>query len=313
VERPASPLATGRARPVQPPQIGGPQRFPALGLFLMLAVGAWSYAPTLGSLVSTWASVADYSHGFFVPPLALYFLWSRRAYFPVQRTVNPLLGGTLFLASVATRYAAAHYYLSFLDGWSLLTWLAAAAATLGGTRLLQWTAPSIGFLAFMIPLPFGAEIALSHPLQRIATTISCYALQLLGQPAFTEGNIILVGEHQLEVAQACSGLRLFVFFIALAYAYIVLIRRDRWEKLLVVVATVPIALACNAARIVVTGLILQLTSSERMHALAHDLARWGMIPLATVSFWLLLWYVGLLFRNDDPLDVKSLVRRASLS
>ena len=295
----------------QPSLSTGQHRLSWVGLVLILAAGIWSYGPTLISFVGTWASVADYSHGFFVAPLALYFLWVRRKSYPPQIRGNPLLGCALFGASVATRYVAIHYYLSFLDGWSILIWLASVVATLGGTRLLQWAGPSIGFLAFMIPLPFGVEVALSHPLQRIATRISCYTLQVLGQPAFAEGNVIVMGDVKLEVAQACSGLALFLTFIALAYAYIVLIRRAWWEKLIVVIATVPIALACNAARLVATGLFLQFTTTETGHALAHEIARWGMIPLAALLFWLVLWYVGRLFYSDEPLDFTQLARRAS--
>jgi len=217
----------------------------------------------------------------------------------------------LFVASVAARVIAQRYYLSFVDGWSILIWLASVVTTLGGLKLLWWTAPSIGFLAFMIPLPFGVEGALSQPLQRVATKISCYTLQLLGQPAFAEGNIILIGDLSLEVAQACSGLRLFFSIVALAYAYVVLIRRAWWEKLIIALATVPIAILCNAARIVATGMLLQATSSEWAHSLAHDMAGWGMIPVAAVSFWVVQWYVGLLFRADEPLDFTTLVQRAS--
>jgi exosortase len=243
--------------------------------------------------------------------LAVYFLWVHRKFYPEHVTGSPALGCLIFVASLAARYVSVHYYLPFVDGWSILIWLASVVTTLGGLRLLAWAGPSIGFLAFMIPLPFGVEGALSQPLQRVATKISCYTLQLLGQPAFAEGNVILVGDLQLEVAQACSGLRLFLSILALSYAYIVLIRRTWWEKLIVALSTVPIALLCNAARIVATGFLLQATSSE-WHPVAHDMAGWGMIPLAALSFWLVQWYVGLLFRADEPLDFTILVRRASL-
>jgi len=243
--------------------------------------------------------------------LALYFLWVHRKSYPQQIRGNPWLGSVLFVASVVVRYVAARYYLSFLDGWSILVWLASVAATLGGTRLLGWAAPSIGFLAFMIPLPFGAEVALSQPLQRIATRISCYTLQLLGQPAFAEGNVIVMGDIQLEVAQACSGLRLFVSIVALAYAYIALVPRVWWQKSILAIATIPIALACNAARLVATGLFLRFTTSESLHGLAHDMAGWGMIPLAALLFWFVLCYLNRLFYVDEPLDFSQLARRVS--
>ena len=91
----------------------------------------------------------------------------------------------------------------------------------------------------MVPLPFRLEHALSRPLQHAATRISCWILQCLGQPALSEGNIIFLGDQRLEVAQACSGLRIFVGIVALAFVFVVLVRRTWWEKTLLVVCIVP--------------------------------------------------------------------------
>ncbi|HUS09335.1 MAG TPA: exosortase/archaeosortase family protein [Pyrinomonadaceae bacterium] len=287
-------------------------RIIAASIALILGAGIWTYYPALAGYVNTWITVSDYSHGFFVVPLAVYFLWINRNSCPRQLSANPAIGCALFVSSIAVRIVAQRYYLSFLDGWSLLLWLAAAVTTVGGLSLLRWSGPSIGFLVFMIPLPFGIEVSLSHPLQRIATNISCYFLQLLGQPAFSQGNVILVGDHRLEVAQACSGLRLFLSIAALAYAYVVIVGRTWWEKVIIAIATIPIAILCNSARIVATGILFQTTSGNWAHGWAHDTAGWGMIPVAAISFWLVQWFVSHLFTADEPITVSTLVQRASL-
>lgn len=95
---------------------------------------------------------------------------------------------------------------------------------LSGANVLWWSLPSIVFLWFMVPLPYGMERWLSLPLQRVATELSCWVLHCLGQPALAEGNTILLNDFQLEVEQACSGLRIFVGIMALAFVYLVLIR-----------------------------------------------------------------------------------------
>jgi hypothetical protein len=81
----------------------------------------------------------------------------------------------------------------------------------------------------MIPLPFRLETMLSLPLQRVATDVSCWVLQCLSQPALAEGNTILLNDFRFEVAQACSGLRIFVGIAALAFAFIVIVRRPCWQ------------------------------------------------------------------------------------
>jgi exosortase len=274
----------------------------------LAAAGLWAYWPALAKLVHAWNAQPDYSHGFLVPPLAAFFLYARRAACPGFGRPSVLLATLLVAASFGVRWLSARYYFEFLDAWSILLWVAAIPALLGGRAMLLWCLPSIGFLWFMIPLPFTIETQLSYPLQRIATRITCWTLQLLGQPAFAEGNVILLGEHQLEVAQACSGLRLFVSIVALAYAYVVLVKREWWEKALLVLALVPIAIIANSARIVGTGLLFQLVSGDAARHFSHDFAGWAMIPFAAGLFWLVLWYLGKLFPEEEIVDVGSLIR-----
>jgi exosortase len=275
-----------------------------------LVAGLWAYWPSLLQLVRIWNREPDYSHGFLVIPLAVMFLWVRRESFPGLMASSPVLGIGLLVMSLALRFVGAKYFFTFMDGWSIVPWVASVVATIGGWPLLRWCLPSIGFLIFMVPLPFRIEGELSAPLQKIATKLSTIVLQTLGQPAFDEGNVILLGEERLEVAQACSGLRLFVSVLALTYAYVAIIRRPWWEKLLLVFAAVPVAIISNSARIVVTGLIYQITTSEWLRGLAHDSAGWGMILFAAAVFWLCLWYFRQLVREEETVDISAIVRQA---
>lgn len=273
------------------------------GAVLLAAVFLWSYWPTIGTLVRAWEEQADYSHGYLVVPVALSFLWARREYFPGFAPRLAWWGLLLVIVSIAMRYAGALVYLGAVDAWSMLLWVAGATWFMGGWKLVRWSAPSIAFLWFMIPLPYRVERWLSLPLQSVATKLSCSLLQCLGQPALSEGNTILLGEHQLEIEEACSGLRIFVGIAALAFAYLVLVRRTWWEKLLLVASIVPIALIANSTRIVITGVLYQYTSGEIAHKFSHDIAGWAMIPFAAFLFAAFLWYLGKLVHEVEPLDV----------
>jgi exosortase len=275
---------------------------------LVIAAGIWSYWPTLNSLVSTWNQVPDYSHGFLVAPVAAYFLWARRQTYPGIRPPAYIVGFSILTFTLLVRYLGARFYFGAFDAYSLLLWIASVVAICGGHRLLKWSLPSIAFLFFMIPFPFGLETAMSAPLQRIATKVSCWTLQLLGQPAFSEGNVILLGNQQLEVAQACSGLRLFASVIALAYAYVVLVRRPWWEKVVLLTAVAPIAILSNSIRIVATGFLFEFTTSDLAHRFSHDLAGWAMIPVAAAFFGLVLWYLRALIQEEEVLDISAVLR-----
>jgi len=286
-------------------------------VLIALAVAAtaafiWAYWPTLAALVKVWDTEPDYSHGYFVAPIALYFLWARRHTFPGISHQHRIWPGIALLGLAATfRYLAAEYYLEPIDGWSLLLWFAGLAWVLGGRKCLRWSLPSIIFLIFMIPLPFRVERMLSLPLQQFAAMASGWLLQCFGLPAVAQGNTILLGSHTLEVEQACSGLTIFIGIAALAFAYVVLVRRSWWEKAILVFAVLPIALIANATRIVLTGLLMEYASDEAAQKFTHDLAGWLMLPFAALLFALTLVYLGWLFPSLQQLDVRALVRTQS--
>jgi exosortase len=276
----------------------------------LLAVFAWAYWTTLVDLVSIWQWEPDYSHGFLVAPLAVYFMWLRRDSFPTLRLRAAWFGLLLIAASIVLRALAAIYFMQPVDGWSIVLWVLGVAWLLGGYRLVQWCLPVTVFLLFMVPLPYRVERWLRFPLQRIATDISCWMLQFCGQPAFAEGNTILLGQQQLEVEQACSGLRIFVGIVALATAYIIATRRPWWEKVLLLASAVPIALISNAVRIAATGLLYQFASSDAARTFNHDLAGWLMIPFAGLLFGLVMWYICRLVPEVEAVNVAEALQRA---
>ncbi len=253
----------------------------------------------------------DYSHGYLVPPLALFFLWARRDRAPAVAADLAWSGLVLVSLSVLMRLAGAWYYFEFMDGWSIMLWSAGVIWLFLGRAVLWWSLPSVAFLFFMVCLPFRLELALSLPLQTIATRLSCWVLQMLGQPALAEGHTIYLGEHTLEVEQACSGMRIFVGIAALAYAYVVIVRRTWWEKSLLLASVVPIALIANATRVVTTGLLYQLVSGAAAKKFSHDIAGWGMILYAAGLFALVLWYLGKLAPEVKPVEMDTIVRRGS--
>ena len=245
----------------------------------------------------------DYSHGYLVAPLALFFLWARRDRMPAATAGLAWPGLLLVALSVAIRFAGARYYFEPLDGWSILLWVAGVIWLFLGRAFFWWSLPSVIFLFFMVRLPFGVELGLSLPLQTVATKLSCWVLQFLGQPALAEGHTIYLGEHTLEVEQACSGLRIFIGIAALAFAYVVIVRRAWWEKAVLLVSVVPIALIANATRVVSTGLLYQYVSGEAAKKFSHDMAGWVMILYAAGLFALVLWYLGKLLRELEPVTM----------
>jgi exosortase len=243
-----------------------------------------------------WATDPRYSHGFLVPLFALYLLWMRRDRLAGAAAWRPSWWGLLgVVGGLALNAAGTYLYLDWLKALSFPLCLAGLGVLMGGLPALRWFWPAAAFLLFMTPLPYRLEVALAHPLQRMATAASTYALQTLGFAAFAEGNVIRMGEVRLGVVEACSGLSMLMTFFALSTAVAILIRRTIWEKVLIVVSAAPIALVANLLRITVTGVLHKVAGHYVADLVFHDLAGWLMMPLALGLLWaelrLLDWIV----------------------
>ena len=250
----------------------------AIGLLVAAAL-VWAYEPAIYEMMHRWMHDPQYTHGFLVPFFACFLLWHRR-----DRLIGHSLRATgwgflVVLAGVVLRLAGAYLYNDWLVGLSLLPTLAGLAMLWGSWPVLRWAWPAIAFLFFMVPLPFRLHAALGGPLQHIATVASTYALQTLGFPAVSEGNVIQIDQTRIGVVEACSGLSMLLTFFALSTAVILLMERPLIDRLVVLVSAVPVAVACNIVRITVTGLLHELAGQRVADLVFHDLAGWLMMPL----------------------------------
>jgi exosortase len=194
-------------------------------------------------------------------------------------------GFVVLVVGLAIRFAGTYTYFSWLSATSLLICLTGLVLLVGGAKALRWAWPAIAFLIFMIPMPFRVEVALAHPLQSVATVASTYTLQSLGFPAVAEGNVIRIGEVRLGIVEACSGLSMLQIFFALSTAVTLLMHGCFLEKMVIFLSAIPIALASNITRIVVTGIMHVYVGRELADLVFHDLAGWLMMPLALGMLW----------------------------
>ncbi len=275
---------------------------------LVAACAVWCFTPTLRRMAAVWQSEPDYEHGFLVPFIAAAMLW-------IGRTTRPAAASDwralpLAVAALALWIVGGMFYLRALEDLGFLLWLAGVCWLLGGSAWLRWAAPALGFLVFMVPAPYRLEQLATIPMQRVATVWSCWLLQCCGLPALAEGNLVIVDELRLEVAQACSGLRLFMCVLALAYLYAVFAKGPRWIKLTLFLSAAPVALAANALRLTATALAWKCVASAQGRELVHDAAGWLMIPLAAVLLHAALWYLRRITVAVEVVDAPRLLRHS---
>lgn len=268
-------------------------------MVISLLVGIiWVYWRDLLAIQRTWESDPQYSHGYLVPLIAAFLLWTRREHFAPREWSASWAGIALLATGLGAKIYASYYFIEGLNHLSLIIVLAGAVVCLWGTAGLKWAWPGVLFLVFMLPLPYRIDVAMQGPLRSVGTLCSTFVLQTLGLPAFREGYVISIGDQSVGVAEACSGIRMLMVFFALSSA-VALIIDDSWKvRLGLIVSAVPIAMIANVLRITATAAMYYFFSDTEVFGMPgtefagkffHDWAGWFMIPIALFLLWFELW------------------------
>lgn len=270
----------------------------------------WAYWPTLAQIAERWATNPMYSHGYLVPLFSGYLLWRRRELICGEVCEPGWWGMPCVGVGIALHLASAYFYFEWFGAVSILVVLAGMSIAWGGFKAWRWAWPAIGFLVFMLPLPYRVEVSLAYPLQRLATLASTYALQTLGFPAIAEGNVIIMeSARPLGIVEGCNGLGMLVTFFAMTTAVAFILPRSFVAKAVIVASAIPIALFSNVFRITVTGILAETVGGELAETFFHGLFGWLMPPFALGVLWLEMWILGKLV-VDAPAEDQSAPRLA---
>ena len=147
------------------------------------------------------------------------------------------------------------------------------------------------FLCLMLPWPHRVQAQISLPLQGWATDSAVFCLELAGYDVVRDGNVIGIGQTNVAVAEACNGLRMVTAFLVISALVVLLVQRAWWEKLIILLSSLPIALFCNTLRLAITAVFFTILEGDNVEKLFHDFGGYAMMPLALAlvvgEFWLL--------------------------
>jgi len=246
---------------------------------LTVTVG-WLYSGVLPGLVRQWANDDDYSHGFFVVPLAAFFIWERRDALAAASRRPSHAGLAVLAASLLCLIAGQFGSELFLTRVSLVGVLAGLVLFLLGWTHLRILAFPIAFLLLMIPLPEIVFNRIAFPLQMLASRVGETVIAAAGVPVLREGNMLLLPGRALEVAEACSGIRSLITLMMLAIVLGYFTERRIWARLLIAAAAIPIAVVANATRVAGTGLASYWISPAAAEGFFHTFSGWFMFVVA---------------------------------
>ena len=171
-------------------------------------------------------------------------------------------------------------------------WTMVLVLYLGGMTLIRITWLPIFYLAFALPISPMLYERIAFRLQNLAAAWSTIILRVLGVSiSVTASHLTVTGmsgeKYGLTVAEACSGVRSLVAYLALGVAWAYLENRPIWQRVVLVLAAAPIAILCNILRVTITCSAYVIDRPELGQKFMHTFAGLVMLGPALVMFWAL--------------------------
>ncbi len=257
--------------------------FPSLlliGLLLLL------YSKIGVKLVTDWYELPDFSHGFLIPFFVAYLVWEKRDSFRATPVRPSWVGLPLVLFGLFVLVTGVFGADLFLSRFSFVLLCGGMIWTLAGPAYLRKSIFPLFVLLLAIPLPVLIFNKITFPLQLLASQCASLLLPLAGVPVLRDGNIIQLPALQLEVAEACSGIRSLLSLFTLSVIYGYFIERSWKRRVALAFASLPIAVAANVARIFGTGLCVQYWNPDKAQGFFHEFSGWLMFLVSLALLYL---------------------------
>src|SRR5665213_1790112 len=232
------------------------------------------FSESLLELEHRWSAQEEYSHGFLIPLIVAWLLWTRRD------AIVASIGRPSWTGPVLILVAAAMHIVGKLSALFMLSQLGFIVAVIGvilgfgGYSLLKVTFVPIIFLIFAIPLPYFIDAMLSFRLQLISSELGVFFIRLFQIPVYLEGNVIDLGVYKLQVVEACSGLRYLYPLMSLGFLAAYLFQAPLWQRAVVFLSTIPITILMNSLRIGIVGILVNSFGPQDADGFLHMFEGW---------------------------------------
>jgi exosortase len=283
---------------------------PAFAIQLAILAGllAFHYGHVFHRLSYIWQNSGDWSHGFLIPVFSVYYLYLQRERMPrglrdttaIARVVGALLLMLAFVIYLRSTLVQQEYPKCI----ALVMSVMGIVLMVGGWPMARWSWFAVAFLMFAMPLPETLYAQLTIPLRNIAARVSAGCLSILpGMMAEAQGTIVEYmydgRTGNLDVENACSGMRLLVTMSALGVAMAFVSDRPLWQRMIMILACVPISVFCNMIRVTTTGFLYVFGKTELASGVPHMILGLGMLFLAFGLYGGISYVLGHMFVEGE--------------
>jgi exosortase D (VPLPA-CTERM-specific) len=243
-------------------------------LVATLLVCIVAFGGSLLDLVRRWTLQEEYSHGFLIPLVTAWLLWTRRDLLRQNIGQPSWIGLALILIALAMLIIGALSAIFIFSQIGFVVALMGIVFAIGGYSLFKIAFIPIAFLLFAIPLPHFIDAVLTLRLQLISSELGAFFIRMAGIPVYLDGNIIDMGNYKLQVVEACSGLRYLYPLFSLSFLAAYLFKAPLWQRVLVCLSAIPIAIGMNGFRIGLVGIVVDRWGTQTADGALHFFEGW---------------------------------------
>ncbi len=261
------------------------------------------FHPEIVRLCRSWTDSSE-SHGMLIPAFSLYFVFQVRE--ELGRTVGKasIVGFLSMIGCLAAYLFAINYQYGYPKPILMILMIAAIVFALGGWRILRLVWLPILFLWFAIPLPSSIHEGITIPMRMMASSVAAVILNFFPDVTCHASGVLIHGAYKgegfdLNVAEACSGMRLLRAFVALGVAMAYLEKRPLAHRLVLLASTIPIAILCNVIRVLLTGIIYIFVGAKYAQGTLHDMLGLVMLALAFGFYGIIAWVMNHLVIEEE--------------
>jgi exosortase D (VPLPA-CTERM-specific) len=242
-------------------------------------------------MVHDW-SREDYNYSYLIPFVVLYLIWEKRNRWLREASIPSWSGFFMLLPGILLFWVgelAGEYFTIYISSWLVVAGLIWVHTGWKKSKIMAFP---IFLSLFIFPLPNFINTKLTFSLKLISSEIGIRMIQFLGMSAYREGNIIDLGFTQLQVVDACSGLRylipLFLMGILIAYFY----HAALWKRIVIVFSTIPLTIITNSLRIAFTAILYQHMGPAAAEGFFHDFSGWAIFVVSLLVLLIEIWILN---------------------
>ncbi len=259
----------------------------ALGCILLGVI----FYDGIAIVIQAWSS-EEYSHAYILPFISLFIIWQKKDILQKTQLTGSWLGVFVVLVGMLGHIFGELSSLYIVVQYSFLLTLFGIGLVFVGLKGFRVIWPAFVLLIFTIPLPQFLQSALTSELQLISSKLGVAVIRLFDISVYLEGNVIDLGKIQLQVVEACSGLRYLFPLMALGFIAAYLYNVTIWKRVVLFLSTIPITIVMNSARISLVGITVEYWGKQAAEGFLHDFEGWvvfmGCTALLILEMWLLL-------------------------